>query len=197
MYHSHADKNLFPRYSSLQIFGGHDFLPIHYMPEVINKWITHPDPVVIRYTIKTDVERYIHPKCYDFEVELDDPIKSRVNSALQSFSEEGGKEIVSLDEEVSRNYSSPSYVFVWTDREPTSSTSCYRFPTSPSPSAMLGRSETSWSRLRPTHQPSSTAGLTRKRGIFPLHSEESRTGSQGRVSHQKTCGGQKCSDCHG
>ncbi|KAL7408971.1 hypothetical protein BDY24DRAFT_404835 [Mrakia frigida] len=80
---------------------GHDSLPIHYLPEVINRWIALPDPVVIRYTIRTDVERHVHPKVYDFEVEMDDPYKSRINTALQAFSEEGGKEIVGLDEEIS------------------------------------------------------------------------------------------------
>jgi SWI/SNF-related matrix-associated actin-dependent regulator of chromatin subfamily D len=67
-----------------------------------------PEPIVINYTIRTDVSSHAHPKCFDIEFEMDDPVKTRVNQALATFDQEGGKEIVGLDEEVSL---SPSSVF--------------------------------------------------------------------------------------
>lgn len=194
----------------MQIFGGHDFVSLHYLPEVINRWITYPDPVVIRYTIKTDVERNVHPKCFDFDVEIDDPVKNRVNTALQSFSEEGGKEIVSLDEEVRRpslprivsSLSPPTLPIHQLRRLRSKSLLSHlclldRSPTSPSLSATHAQSATSSRRSRPTRPRSSTAGSTRKRGTSRSPSEGSRTAWLGRDWRRRICEGQRCSGCLG
>lgn len=59
-----------------------------------------PDPVIIHYTVKTSVDRHVHPTCWDIELEMEDPAKKGLNVALQLFAEEGAKDIAALEEEV-------------------------------------------------------------------------------------------------
>ncbi|CED83878.1 SWI/SNF transcription activation complex subunit [Phaffia rhodozyma] len=84
-----------------KLFPNQPSIPMHILPEIINQYLTVPDPVVIHYTIQTNVEKYTHPRCFDVEVEVEDTNRSRGNAILASFAEEGAKEVAGLEEEIS------------------------------------------------------------------------------------------------
>lgn len=73
---------------------------MHVLPEIINQYLTVPDPVVINYTIRTDVEKYVHTRCFDVEVDIEDSNRARANAVLTGFAEDGAREVAGLDEEV-------------------------------------------------------------------------------------------------
>lgn len=92
-------RSLFPR---SQLFAPMPYLMLNQVPEMINRFLTVADPITITYPLRLDVERHVHPKVFDIEVEIDDPAMKgpKGNSVLNTFMEEGGKEILLLDEEV-------------------------------------------------------------------------------------------------
>jgi hypothetical protein len=58
--------------------------------------------VTLTYPLRLDVDRHVHPKVFDVEVEIEDPAMKgpKGNSVLGAFMEEGGREILQLDDEV-------------------------------------------------------------------------------------------------
>ncbi|WVR08081.1 hypothetical protein IAU60_005127 [Kwoniella sp. DSM 27419] len=72
----------------------------HQLPELATRFLAHPDPVTIPYTIQVDKDFNFHPKCFDIPFEIEDPLKSKMSSLVQSFDGPEGKEIVQLDDKV-------------------------------------------------------------------------------------------------
>ena len=72
--------------------------PFHKLPEIVSHHLTHPDPVIIPYTIRVDQDALVSPKCWDIPVEIDDPFKSRVAPLLANQADE--KEINQLEDKV-------------------------------------------------------------------------------------------------
>lgn len=76
-------------------------IPFHVLPELVGRFLTHPDPIVIPYTIRVDKEANFHTQCFDIPVEIEDPVKSKMAGILQGYEGEEGKEIVELEDRVS------------------------------------------------------------------------------------------------
>lgn len=70
------------------------------MPELANRFLTHPEPVQLRYTIQTDRDFNLHNKCFDIPIEIDDPGKSKMSAITTSFEGKEGKEIQQLEDKV-------------------------------------------------------------------------------------------------
>jgi SWI/SNF-related matrix-associated actin-dependent regulator of chromatin subfamily D len=70
------------------------------LPEHVTRFLTHPDPIVIPYTIRVDRDFNFHQQCFDIPIELEDPVKSKMSSLLMCFEGEEGKEIVKLEDKV-------------------------------------------------------------------------------------------------
>ncbi len=99
---------------------GHDGIQFHNLPNIINQFLTHPDPVTIPYTIQwvlialsfcttltfassptsVDQDYNFHPQCFDIPVELEDPLKSKMAGLISTFEGEEGQEIVKLEDKV-------------------------------------------------------------------------------------------------
>ncbi|KAI1309507.1 SWI SNF, matrix associated, actin dependent regulator of chromatin, sub d, member 1 [Mortierella claussenii] len=60
------------------------------LPELIGRFLSPPDPIVLEYTVRVDKPYHLSPHCYDLDVEVDDPLfKSKVSSLLSSTSLNG------------------------------------------------------------------------------------------------------------
>ncbi|WWC73727.1 uncharacterized protein I206_107699 [Kwoniella pini CBS 10737] len=79
---------------------GTETIAFHQIPEMATRYLTHPDPIVIPYTIQVDKDFNFHPKCFDIPFEVEDPLKSKMSSLVQSFEGKEGKEIVQLEDKV-------------------------------------------------------------------------------------------------
>lgn len=105
--HSEADGCGLCRGPSLtleQLFANQPFLALNHIPELVQRFLTVADPVTLTYPLRLDVDRHVHPKVFDVEVEIEDPAMKgpKGNSVLSAFMEEGGREILQLDDEVRR-----------------------------------------------------------------------------------------------
>ncbi|KAF9971687.1 SWI SNF, matrix associated, actin dependent regulator of chromatin, sub d, member 1 [Actinomortierella ambigua] len=57
------------------------------LPELIGRFLSPPDPVVLEYTVRVDKPYNLHPFCYDLDVEVDDPqYKQKISSLLSATS---------------------------------------------------------------------------------------------------------------
>jgi len=85
-----------------QFFPAQPFLALNHIPELVQRFLTVADPVTLTYPLRLDVDRHVHPKVFDVEVEIEDPAMKgpKGNSVLGAFMEEGGREILQLDDEV-------------------------------------------------------------------------------------------------
>ncbi|WVW86960.1 hypothetical protein I302_109016 [Kwoniella bestiolae CBS 10118] len=79
---------------------GQETIAFHQLPEIATRYLTHPDPVVIPYTIQVDKDFNFHPQCFDIPIELEDPLKSKMSNLVQSFEGKEGKEVVQLEDKV-------------------------------------------------------------------------------------------------
>ena len=85
---------------SNQIFNA-DSLPFQKLPEIVNRFLLVPDPIVIQYYIEPTQIPPGHPSAWDVEVKLEDStLKSRTTAMLQ-MSKESAQDLTKLDEEVS------------------------------------------------------------------------------------------------
>ena len=92
---------------------GQDAIPFHTVPEIVGRYLGHPEPIVIPYTIRcvfgtavsmltcrVDQDWQFHPKCFDIPIEVEDPLKSKMAQLLHSFEGDEGREIVKLEDKV-------------------------------------------------------------------------------------------------
>ncbi|KAF9200301.1 SWI SNF, matrix associated, actin dependent regulator of chromatin, sub d, member 1 [Haplosporangium sp. Z 27] len=57
------------------------------LPELIGRFLSPPDPIVLEYTVRVDKPYHLSSYCYDLDVEVDDPLfKSKISSLLSSTS---------------------------------------------------------------------------------------------------------------
>ncbi|KAJ9098493.1 hypothetical protein QFC19_006361 [Naganishia cerealis] len=100
-------------------------LPFHMLPEVVNRYLTAPAPVVLNYTIKyvghdlifwllltftattatmsdysVDQERNVHPKVFDIPIEIEDPLKTKAHAILSSLEGPPMRDIIAAEDEV-------------------------------------------------------------------------------------------------
>ncbi|ORX37757.1 chromatin remodeling-related protein [Kockovaella imperatae] len=79
---------------------GKDGIAFHKLPEVVGRFLAHPDPVVIPYTIRVDQDFHLSPKCFDIPVETEDPMKSKMASIVSAFEGQEGKEVAAIEDKV-------------------------------------------------------------------------------------------------
>ncbi|KAG0004398.1 SWI SNF, matrix associated, actin dependent regulator of chromatin, sub d, member 1 [Modicella reniformis] len=76
------------------------------LPELIGRFLSPPDPIVLEYTVRVDKPYHLSPYCYDLDVEVDDPLfKTKISSllsstALNSTTSSLPKQIHSQDEQI-------------------------------------------------------------------------------------------------
>ncbi|KAG0322424.1 SWI SNF, matrix associated, actin dependent regulator of chromatin, sub d, member 1 [Linnemannia gamsii] len=76
------------------------------LPELIGRFLSPPDPIVLEYTVRVDKPYHLSSHCYDLDVELDDPtFKSKISNLLSSTSLNAAnntlpKQIYAQDEQI-------------------------------------------------------------------------------------------------
>ncbi|KAH9976864.1 SWI/SNF complex subunit [Lactifluus volemus] len=90
----HADAMLRP------IFGN-DMIPFTVLPELVNRHLTPPNPVVIYYTVNPSVPPPERPAAWDIELKLEDvALKSKMQGAMVQASRDDVRELTKLDDEI-------------------------------------------------------------------------------------------------
>lgn len=79
-----------------------DKIAFHHIPEVVNRHLHPPGPVVIEYWIRTDTDEHKHPTAYDVEIEVEDQgLRKAQEKVLEGF-DVRGKEVAELDDRISQ-----------------------------------------------------------------------------------------------
>jgi SWI/SNF-related matrix-associated actin-dependent regulator of chromatin subfamily D len=82
------------------VFGGADSVNFYNLPELVNRFLAPPDPVVVQYTINPAAPPPEKPQAWDIEVKVEDlALKSKMSAMLQ-VSKDTQAELSRLDEEV-------------------------------------------------------------------------------------------------
>jgi SWI/SNF-related matrix-associated actin-dependent regulator of chromatin subfamily D len=74
--------------------------PFTKLPDLLLPHMKIPDPIKFEYVIKVDNELTVSEVAYDFQVEIDDPVKYKVNAILSGGDPILHKEIANIDEQV-------------------------------------------------------------------------------------------------
>ncbi|CEG67632.1 hypothetical protein RMATCC62417_04030 [Rhizopus microsporus] len=73
-------------------------LQFHEIPELIQRQVTQPDPIVLEYTIRVDKRFNMSSKAYDVDVELDSVLKQKMMNVVAASQVQ--KDILSLDDKI-------------------------------------------------------------------------------------------------
>lgn len=84
----------------LQVFNGADSILFQQLPELVNRYLTPPEPVILHYTVNPAIAPSERPSAWDVEVKMEDTsLKGRM-AAMIHISKESAQELAKLDEEV-------------------------------------------------------------------------------------------------
>jgi SWI/SNF-related matrix-associated actin-dependent regulator of chromatin subfamily D len=84
---------------NVKIFGGESVVFQH-IPELVNRYLMPPDPVILHYEVNPAVAPPERPSAWDVEVRTEDvTMKNRMTTMVQA-SKESAQELTKLDEEV-------------------------------------------------------------------------------------------------
>ena len=71
------------------------------MPELVNRYLTAPNPVVIYYTVNPSTPPPERPSAWDVELKLEDVVlKSKMQAVTLNASRDTLRELTKLDDEV-------------------------------------------------------------------------------------------------
>ena len=76
-------------------------IPFNALPELANRYLAPPNPVVIYYTVNPSVPSPERPAAWDIELKLEDvALKSKMQSVTLNASRDTLRELTKLDDEV-------------------------------------------------------------------------------------------------
>ena len=76
-------------------------IPFNLLPELANRYLASPNPVVIYYTINPSVPPPERPSAWDIELKLEDvALKSKMQAVTLNASRDTLRELTKLDDEV-------------------------------------------------------------------------------------------------
>lgn len=88
-------------------------IPFNVLPELANRYLAPPNPVVIYYTINPSVPPPERPSAWDIELKLEDvALKSKMQAVTLNASRDTLRELTKLDDEV-RSGALSSFI-LWT-----------------------------------------------------------------------------------
>jgi len=82
-----------------QIFG-QDTISFQKLPDLVNRFLIAPDPVVLHYIINPGTPPPERPQAYDVEIKTEDTVLKQKMSVTITTSKESGQTLLKLDEEV-------------------------------------------------------------------------------------------------
>jgi len=84
---------------SAQIFGQEN-IPFHKLPEMVNRYLTAPDPVVLHYTLDPTGPPPDRPQAWDIEIKMEDSALKHRMAVTVSAAKESMQTLTKLDDEV-------------------------------------------------------------------------------------------------
>ena len=82
-----------------KIFGG-ETLTFHQLPELVNRYLSAPDPIVLHYHIDPSVPPSDRYSAWDVEIKMEDAsLKGRMSAMIHA-SKESSMALAKMDEEV-------------------------------------------------------------------------------------------------
>lgn len=80
---------------------GVDQLAFQHIPEVVNRFLMPPDPIILHYTLNPTVPPPEKPSAWDVEVRVDDTgLKGRMNHVVVQMASETARDLTKLDDEI-------------------------------------------------------------------------------------------------
>jgi SWI/SNF-related matrix-associated actin-dependent regulator of chromatin subfamily D len=79
---------------------GSETIAFHQLPEIVTRFLSHPDPIIIPYTIRIDQDYNFHSKCFDIPIEMEDPQKSKMSQIVTQFEGAEGVQVAQLEDKV-------------------------------------------------------------------------------------------------
>ncbi|KAL6299811.1 SWI/SNF complex 60 kDa subunit [Sparassis latifolia] len=80
---------------------GVDQLPFQNLPELVNRFLLPPDPIILHYTLNPAVPPPEKPGAWDVEVRVDDStLKGRMNHVIVQMASESARDLAKLDDEI-------------------------------------------------------------------------------------------------
>lgn len=81
---------------------GSEIVTFQHLPELVNRFLLPPDPIVLHYTLNPALPPPEKPSAWDVEVKLDDSgLKSRMSHAVVQMASDTARDLAKLDDEVS------------------------------------------------------------------------------------------------
>ena len=88
-------------------------IPFNFLPELVNRYLAPPNPVVINYTVNPSTAPPDRPAAWDIELKLEDvALKSKMQGVSLNPSRDTLRELTKLDEEVGPPGIFFSYLFL-------------------------------------------------------------------------------------
>ncbi|KAL0952805.1 hypothetical protein HGRIS_007029 [Hohenbuehelia grisea] len=95
-----VDRRLVRADEALRPLFGAETIPYNRLPELANRYLAPPDPILLHYTINPGVAPPEKPSAWDVEVKMEDlALKGRMNTVVQS-SKEMSMRLTKLDDEI-------------------------------------------------------------------------------------------------
>jgi len=83
-----------------KIFGGHEALKVEHIPNLVNRYLSPTDPIVLHYTLDPTAPPAERPQAWDVELKVEDTaLKNRMTQMLASSKETAGA-FAKLDEDI-------------------------------------------------------------------------------------------------
>ncbi|TFK97535.1 SWI/SNF complex 60 kDa subunit [Pterulicium gracile] len=82
------------------IFGNLDPIPFHKLPELVNRYLAPPDPILLHYTIDPSLPPSEKPVAWDVEIRTEDVSLRQKISTVLNHTKESGEELGRLDEQI-------------------------------------------------------------------------------------------------
>lgn len=82
-----------------QIFGV-DSVPFQQLPELVNRYLAAPDPIILHYTLNPTVPPPERPSAWDVEIKMEDTALKNRMAVTVNTSKESAQTLLKIDEEV-------------------------------------------------------------------------------------------------
>lgn len=93
-----------------KIFGA-ETVSFQKLPEIVNRYLVAPDPIILHYLINPAVPPPERPSAWDVEVKMEDSALKHRMAVTVATSKESAQTLVKIDEEVSLNTPLGSIMF--------------------------------------------------------------------------------------
>ncbi|KAH9062649.1 SWI/SNF complex subunit [Lactarius deliciosus] len=87
--------------AALRSIFGAEVVPFNFLPELVNRYLAPPNPVVVNYTVNPSIPPPERPTAWDIELKLEDvALKSKMQGVTLNPSRDTLRELTKLDDEI-------------------------------------------------------------------------------------------------